>query len=244
MVIGAAIQASALQKCRNGDRPDVLVTPLSLGIGCGEKSEEMSIMIKRNTVLPTKAEKFFYTRFDFQTSILFQILQGESLRGKKNILLGQLLVTAVPSEMECLQKVLITMNVNKFGILTATAMLDSTGSTSSLVLNIHSKADKTTIDRMLTDTSASNSRRESLLAKSDLKNYCLDCLEIMNDHRNEFLESHRKSILTQISGLMQWMGSEEVFKREEYTMLFENLQKLCNPIFKINDNGEPIFMKD
>lgn len=240
VVHGAAIQAISLQKLRDGDRTDV-VTQLSLGVGCGEKSEDMSIIIKRNTVLPARCSKFFYTRYDYQTSILFEVFQGESRRSKNNILLGKLLITSVPASLACLQKVLITMDVTKSGILTAAALLVSTGATCSLKLNTLNN-DEYVIERLLNDTSALNPRRETLIAKEDLKNFCLDCMAIMIDFKDAFLEFHRDAIANHIAKLMSLISSDEVLKRDDYEKLLENLQKLCNPIFKISDNGEPVFM--
>jgi L1 cell adhesion molecule like protein len=101
---GAAIHASILSgQTDDGRLVDVLlreIMPLSLGIeaASGEidtRHDVMSIVIPRNTVIPTK-KRHYRTRHDNQTTVGIQVYEGESPSTKDNNLLGKFKITGIP----------------------------------------------------------------------------------------------------------------------------------------------------
>jgi heat shock protein 1/8 len=94
---GAAVQAALLTGTGNEKLGDIIlldVTPLSLGVEVRES--EMSILIPRNTTLPTKNEGNYTTRYDNQTAISFPVYEGERARTCDNNLLGLFELHGIP----------------------------------------------------------------------------------------------------------------------------------------------------
>jgi L1 cell adhesion molecule like protein len=96
---GAAIQASILgSETDDGRLVDMLlrdVTPLSLGVEIQDNCT-MSVVIPRNTAIPTKMAKPFTTLYDNQTVVCIPVYEGESADTRDNNLLGKFALTGVP----------------------------------------------------------------------------------------------------------------------------------------------------
>ncbi|XXG54727.1 hypothetical protein AAC387_Pa03g2533 [Persea americana] len=94
---GAAVQATKLSGMGNQKVKDHVlldVTPLSLGVNV--KGELMSVVIPRNTPIPTIRKGIYHKSIDNQTSILFRVYQGERTRSIENHLLGQFMLSNIP----------------------------------------------------------------------------------------------------------------------------------------------------
>ena len=94
---GAAIQAAKLSGMGNKKVKDLVVldvTPLSLGKHV--EGDLMSIVIPRNTPIPTKRERDYYTVKDDQTSVLIRVYQGEREKVEENYLLGKFSLYGIP----------------------------------------------------------------------------------------------------------------------------------------------------
>ncbi|KAF8722492.1 hypothetical protein HU200_022318 [Digitaria exilis] len=117
---GAAIHAAVL----SGDEmlQDVLlvdVTPLSLGVRT--IGGVMTLLIPRNTTIPTKKEKVFTTCYDNQSSVLIQVYQGESVSTDENNLLGQFRLPGIERAPRGVPKINVTFEINANGIMDVSA---------------------------------------------------------------------------------------------------------------------------
>nr|CAB3501244.1 unnamed protein product [Digitaria exilis] len=127
---GAAIQASILSReTRDGTVGDMLlfdVTPLSLGIET-EDDCTMSVVIPRNTAIPTK-----------KTSVLFQVYEGESSSTKNNNLLGKFDLTGIPPAPKGVPKLDVVFDIDANGVLNVSAKDRSTGRKNDITITTHS----------------------------------------------------------------------------------------------------------
>ena len=128
VALGAAVQAGVLA----GENKDVLlldVTPLSLGIET--MGNVMSILIRRNTTIPTSAKEMFTTYVDGQTGVDVHVLQGERELVKDNRSLArfQLKVPPLPAAVP---RVEVTFLIDANGILNVTAADIRTGESQSV----------------------------------------------------------------------------------------------------------------
>src|SRR5437764_725016 len=115
---GAAVQGSIA----TGEIKDILVldaTPLSLGVET--LGGVMTVLIPRNTTIPTSKKEVFSTASDNQPSVTINCLQGEREFAKDNRLLGQFNLTGIPPAPRGMPQVEVTFNVDEKGILTVSA---------------------------------------------------------------------------------------------------------------------------
>lgn len=121
---GAAIQASILSGGTDDGRlVDLLlrdVTPFSLGIRTGHDFK-MSVVIPRNTTIPTKKVRNFTTTDDNQTVVCFQVYEGESASATDNNLLGQFELTDIPPAPKDVPSFDVTFDIDANGVMKVSA---------------------------------------------------------------------------------------------------------------------------
>ena len=108
------------------------VTPLSLGIRV--EGEDMSVIIPRNTKLPTIMERIYETRVDNQVAFLVPVYQGESKNTKDNTLLDEFTLGGIPPAPAGMQVMKVCFNMDANGILNVSAELKSTGNKKSITI--------------------------------------------------------------------------------------------------------------
>ncbi|KAL4578956.1 hypothetical protein LXL04_015090 [Taraxacum kok-saghyz] len=105
------------------------VTPLSLGVDAkiGNDYGMMSVVIPRNTPIPTIMERIYFTVFDKQECMNIYIYEGESKKAKENILLDSFVLHGIPPAPAGEQKVNVCFDIDDNGILNVSAQVESTG---------------------------------------------------------------------------------------------------------------------
>ncbi|KAJ0760300.1 putative Heat shock protein 70 family [Helianthus annuus] len=119
---GAAVLAANLSGNGNKAVKDLIlldVTPLSLGIKVNKRY--MSVIIPRNTPIPTMKENIFQTRYDNQVSISVGVYQGECGETKDNIFLDKFTLHGVPPGPKGKEKMKVCFSIDANGILDVSA---------------------------------------------------------------------------------------------------------------------------
>ena len=135
---GAAIQAAYLNGQQLDGSTDLElkdVTPLSLGIRI--KGGDMSVIIRRNSPVPTTKKKKYYTSEDYQTVVGIKIYEGEKPMANDNHLLGQFDLSGIPRAPQGEQPIDVTFTLNDEGILTVNAKIESTGVEKDIEITEH-----------------------------------------------------------------------------------------------------------
>ncbi|CAG0884114.1 unnamed protein product [Cyprideis torosa] len=131
---GAALQAAIL----NGDlKNDVVlrdVTPFSLGIGTWNNGHVMFFVVKKNSRIPLKETKEFFTLEDNQTFARFRVYEGESAVATDNDLLGEFKLTDVPPKPKGEAEFDVTFDIDEDGILKVTAVSRDTGHSKNIII--------------------------------------------------------------------------------------------------------------
>ncbi|CAI0453824.1 unnamed protein product [Linum tenue] len=145
---GAAILGANLTT----DRPGAIlfdVTPLSLGIAT--LGDLMSVVVPRNTPIPTKKSRGGYvTISDQQTSQVFRVYQGERSLTNDCLLLGRFILTGITPAPRGDVRMEVTFEVDADGILTVTAKEEATGNSKSLTIdNYKRNLSSREIERMI-----------------------------------------------------------------------------------------------
>ena len=169
VAIGAAVQGAVL----TGEQKDVLlldVTPLSLGIET--LGGVTTVLIPRNTTIPTKKSETFSTADDNQTTVEIHVLQGERELATYNKTIGKFQLTGIPPAPRGMPQVEVTFDIDANGILHVTAKDKATGKEQKIRIEASSGLSDAEIDRMVKDAEKNaaedKKQRESIDARNRL----------------------------------------------------------------------------
>lgn len=154
VAIGAAVQAEILSAKDEGRKPegdvrDILLldaTPLSLGIET--LGNVMTVMIAKNTTVPTARTETYSTASDSQTSVEIHVLQGERPMAQDNKSLGRFILDGIPPAPRGIPQVEVTFDIDANGILSVTAMDKATKKKQSIRIEGSTGLSKDEIARM------------------------------------------------------------------------------------------------
>ena len=148
VAIGAAVQGAVL----TGEQKDVLlldVTPLSLGIET--LGGVTTVLIPRNTTIPTKKSETFSTADDNQTTVEIHVLQGERELARDNRTIGKFQLTGIPPAPRGMPQVEVTFDIDANGILHVGAKDKATGKEQKIRVEASSGLSDSDIDKMVKD---------------------------------------------------------------------------------------------
>src|SRR5881394_698616 len=167
VAIGAAIQGAIA----TGDVKDILVldaTPLSLGVET--LGGVMTVLIPRNTTIPTSKKETFSTASDNQTAVTINVLQGEREFARDNRLLGTFNLEGIPPAPRGVPQIEVTFNVDVNGILTVSAKDKATAKENKITVQNAGGLSKDDIEKMKRDAEAHAAEDKKRREVIDLKN--------------------------------------------------------------------------
>jgi molecular chaperone DnaK len=151
VAVGAAVQGGVLA----GEVKDLLlldVTPLSLGIET--LGGVMTVLIPRNTTIPSKKSELFSTATDNQTSVDVHVLQGERSMSRDNRTLGRFHLTGLPPAPRGLPQIEVTFDIDANGIVNVAAKDKATGKEQTITISGASGLNKDEVDRLVKEAQA------------------------------------------------------------------------------------------
>ena len=169
VAVGAAVQAGVL----SGEKTDILlldVTPLSLGIET--LGGVNTILIPRNTTIPTRKSEIFSTASDNQTSVEVHVLQGERPMAGDNRTLGKFHLVGIPPAPRGMPQVEVTFDIDANGIVNVSAKDMGTGREQKITITASSGLSKEEIDKMMREAESHSAddakKREEVEARNRL----------------------------------------------------------------------------
>ncbi len=195
VAVGAAVQGAVL----TGEVKDLLlldVTPLSLGIET--LGGVTTVLIPRNTTIPTKKSEVFTTAADNQTSVEVHVLQGERQMARDNRTLGKFHLVGIPPAPRGMPQVEVTFDIDANGILNVTAQDKGTGKQQNITVTASSGLTKDEIDKMVKDAQANAAedakRKQEIEVRNQTDSLVYSTERSLAEHGAKLAEADKKAI--------------------------------------------------
>jgi molecular chaperone DnaK len=228
VAIGAAIQGGVLK----GEVKDVLlldVTPLSLGIET--LGGVTTVLIQRNTTIPTRKSEIFSTATDNQTSVEVHVLQGERQMARDNRTLGRFQLVGLPPAPRGVPKIEVSFDIDANGIVSVGAKDVATGKEQKVTISSSSGLDKSDVERMVKDAEAhaadDKNRREVIDARNQADSLAYSVEKTINENRDRLPATDVSRVESAIVAARQAVSGEDLDVIRRAT---EELQKASHAI--------------
>jgi molecular chaperone DnaK len=245
VALGAAVQGGVL----SGDVKDILlldVTPLSLAIET--LGGVATVLIPRNTTIPTRKSETFSTAADNQSSVEVHVTQGERPMSKDNKTLGKFQLTGIPPAPRGVPQIEVTFDIDANGILNVAAKDKATGAEKTIRIEASSGLSEADIKRAVEDAAKheaeDKTRKEAIEARNQLDTLVYGTRKLVHENAAKVPEAEKLMIEEELK------AAESVLERnrdagspDELRAAFEKLQasahKLAEAMYKQSGGDAP-----
>ena len=228
VAVGAALQAGVL----GGEVSDLLlldVTPLSLGLET--LGGVMTVLIPRNTTIPTKKTEVFSTAADNQTAVDIHILQGERPMAADNKTLGNFRLDGIPAAPRGVPQIEVTFDIDANGILNVTAKDKATNKEQSVKITASTNLSQEEVDRLVREAKSheaeDKAQRDLAEARNTADNLIYVTEKSLNELGDKVPATDRGHIENTIEELKSAMNENELAKIRQLT---EQLQQASHAL--------------
>jgi molecular chaperone DnaK len=234
VAIGAAVQAGILQ----GDMNEILlldVTPLGLGIET--LGGVNTILIPKNTTIPTSKTQTFSTAADNQTSVEIHVLQGERPMSSDNKSLGRFMLDSIPPAPRGVPQVEVSFDIDANGILNVSAKDKATGKSQSIRIESSTGLSDEEIEKMRKESEIHSEedkkKKELIEARNTAENLIYTSEKTIREAGDKIKADLKKEIEEKTEELRKVKDSDNIEEIKSKTSEFsETVQKIGAEMYK------------
>ncbi len=210
VAIGAAVQGGIL----TGEVKDMLlldVTPLSLGVET--KGGISTVLIPRNTTIPTQKSEVFSTASDSQTQVEVHVLQGERPMARDNKSLGKFNLDGIPAAPQGVPKIRVTFDIDANGILSVTARDEVSKREQKITITAGSGLAKDEVERLVREAQSHEAEDARRRDEAENRNKC-DALayqaeRTLREHKEKISEGDRTTLQAAVDEARKAIESQD-----------------------------------
>ena len=234
VAMGAAIQGGVL----TGDVNDIVlldVTPLSLGIET--LGGVCTVLIPRNTTIPTSKSQVFSTAADNQPAVDIHILQGERQMAADNKTLGNFQLTNIPPAPRGVPQIEVTFDIDANGIVNVKAKDLGTNKEQSITITSSTSLSDDEIDKMVKEAEenreADEKKKEEADARNDAEQMIFATEKAIKDLGDKVEEKDKEKAEKEIEDLKKALEGDDVEDiKEKTTKLNESAMALATKVYE------------
>ena len=231
---GAAIQGGVIA----GDVQDIVlldVTPLSLGVET--LGGVMTVLIPRNTTIPTSKKEIFSTAADNQPAVDIKVLQGERPMAADNKVLGNFQLTNIPAAPRGVPQIEVKFDIDTNGIVNVTAKDLGTNKEQSITITNSSNLSDEEVEKMRKEAEANKEadekKKEEVEVRNDAESLVFQTEKTIKDLGDKIDDDEKEEVEDEIKELKEALEKDDIDEiKEKKESLQEKAMKLATKVYE------------
>jgi len=250
VAIGAAVQAEVIAAKDEGRKPEgeikemLLLDVIPLSLGIETFGGVNTILISKNTTVPTSKTQIFSTAADNQPSVEVHVLQGERSMAVDNKTLGKFILDGIPPSPRGIPQIEVSFDIDANGILNVSAKDKATGKSQSIKIEGSCGLSKEEVEKMKKEAEVhageDKKKKELIEVRNSADALVYTCEKTLKDTKGKVDENSKKEIEEKIESLKKVKDSDNVEEIKNKTQeLSQAIQKIGAELYKETQEKKP-----